>query len=88
LYPTQLERPRFIVNFPTKEHWNSDSVIANVEIGLQHLRFVIYSCDVESIAIPALGCGLGGLDWEDVRPLMLDALSGIDECQVLVYEPR
>ncbi len=42
---------------------------------------------IESIAIPALGSGLGGLDWRRVRPLLERELNGLDEIRVTVYEP-
>ena len=59
-----------ILNFPTKVHWRSPSRIEWVEQGLQ--KFV-ESCEarrITSISFPRLGCGNGGLDWDDVRPLM------------------
>ena len=34
--------------------------------------------DIRSIAVPQLGCGNGGLDWADVRPIIEAKLSGLD----------
>ena len=79
-------RPRFIVNFPTKAHWKSRSRLADIEAGLRDLRRVIDEYEIESIALPALGCGLGGLDWADVRPLIEAALEDLP-VRALAFEP-
>ena len=78
--------PRWILNFPTKGHWRSSSRMADVEAGLADLRRVIEELGVSSIAIPALGCGNGGLDWSDVRPRIKSALDGMG-ITVLLYPP-
>lgn len=78
---------RYIINFPTKRHWKNTSQLTWIEDGLVDLRRVIADFDIESIAIPPLGCGLGGLNWDDVRPLIEHALagSGVD---VEMYQPN
>ena len=81
-----LGRPRLIINFPTKEHWKSRSRLTDIEAGLVDLRRVLNECEVESLALPPLGCGLGGLDWSDVRPLIEAALEDAP-VRALVYEP-
>jgi O-acetyl-ADP-ribose deacetylase (regulator of RNase III) len=55
---------------------------------LGDLRHVIRDRKIESIAIPPLGCGNGGLHWRDVRPLILEALSDLPEVQVVIYPPK
>ncbi len=75
------------MNFPTKWHWRNPGRLPIVEAGLEDLRDVIDREDVRLIAIPALGCGLGGLDWSDVRPLVESAMSGFDELRAEVFEP-
>jgi O-acetyl-ADP-ribose deacetylase (regulator of RNase III) len=82
----RLENPRFIINFPTKGHWKSRSRLADVESGLQDLRRVLTDCEIESVAVPPLGCGLGGLDWVEVRPRIEAALVDLP-VRVLVFEP-
>ena len=81
---------RTIINFPTKNHWKSFSKIEYIEKGLDTLVKKLDRKDTEklsSIAIPALGCGLGGLDWkEEVRPMIKEKLSNIDT-PIYVYEP-
>lgn len=83
----RMGHPRYIINFPTKGHWRSRSRLADIETGLEDLRRVIGELQIESIAVPPLGCGLGGLRWEDVRPRIEAALSTLP-VRALVYEPH
>lgn len=80
--------PRWIVNFPTKKHWRSRSRLGDIEAGLADLRRTLEELDATSVAVPPLGCGNGGLDWDEVRPLIIDALEGLEETEVLVYAPQ
>ena len=61
---------RYVVWFPTKIHWKDPSRLEWIEAGLESLRADAEFIGWESISIPALGCGLGGLRWADVRPLI------------------
>ena len=83
-----LTNPRYIVNFPTKRHWRGNSRIEDIQAGLKDLVTVIRERDIRSIAVPPLGAGLGGLEWSDVRPRIEKALHGVDDLQVVVFEPR
>lgn len=78
--------PRWIVNFPTKQHWRDPSRLEWVEKGLQDLRSFLVSSPVQSIALPALGAGLGGLPWATVRGRIELALGNL-ALHVQVYEP-
>lgn len=82
----ELDGPRWIVNFPTKQHWRGDSKIEWIIEGLQDLRRFLTENQVKSIAIPPLGAGNGGLDWAEVRPQIEAALAGLDT-EILVFEP-
>lgn len=82
-----MNGPKFIINFPTKRHWRGKSRIQDIEAGLVALRSEIESRGIRSIAVPPLGSGLGGLDWEQVRPLIVRVLQGLDDVRVVVYEP-
>lgn len=82
-----LTPPRFIINFPTKRHWRGKSRMQDISLGLVALVEEIRSRGIRSIAIPPLGSGLGGLDWDEVRPCIEGALAGLDNVQVVVYEP-
>ncbi|WP_338793548.1 macro domain-containing protein [Bernardetia sp. MNP-M8] len=84
---SNLERKQFIINFPTKKHWRSPSKMEYVEEGLKDLVRIIETQKFESMAIPALGCGLGGLEWEDVRFLLEKYLEKIEGIKITIYEP-
>ena len=89
IYPTgELTNPRFIVNFPTKRHWRGKSRIEDIESGLVALREEILRRGIKSIAIPPLGSGLGGLDWQDVKPRIVSALAPLQDVDIRVYEPK
>ncbi|TQE98607.1 MAG: Appr-1-p processing protein [Spiribacter salinus] len=79
--------PRYIINFPTKKHWRGRSAIGDIESGLGALVREIRERGITSIAIPPLGCGLGGLSWEQVRPVIETAFEQLPDVQVLLYEP-
>ena len=80
--------PRWIINFPTKGHWRSRSRLADIEAGLNDLIATVKRLKIGSIALPPLGCGHGGLDWEDVRPRIERAFSPLHEVNVLLYPPE
>jgi O-acetyl-ADP-ribose deacetylase (regulator of RNase III) len=89
VFPTGLlANPRFIVNFPTKQHWKGRSRLDDIRTGLADLVNVIKENGIRSIAVPPLGCGNGGLDWADVRPLIEGAFSDLPDVRALVYAPQ
>ncbi len=79
--------PRFIINFPTKGHWKGKTRIEDVKAGLLDLVSVLKENDIRSVAVPPLGCGNGGLDWQLVRPLIESALAMVPNTYVLLYGP-
>lgn len=79
--------PAWIINFPTKQHWRDSSQLEWVVAGLRDLRRVILAKKIQSIAIPALGAGLGGLFWPDVKQAIEEALADLTGVKVLVFEP-
>lgn len=83
----QLMPPRWIINFPTKGHWRARSRIRDVADGLDDLRHVIEKLEISSIALPPLGCGHGGLDWDEVRSLIKERLGDLDVV-VHLYAPE
>ena len=84
----QLENPRYIINFPTKQHWKENTKIEYIQAGLIDLVRVITENNIRSVAIPPLGCGNGGLQWEMVRPIIESELAALDNVQILLYEPK
>jgi O-acetyl-ADP-ribose deacetylase (regulator of RNase III) len=82
----RLVKPRLIINFPTKRHWKEKSRIEDVASGLDALASEIRERGIESIALPPLGCGNGGLDWGIVRNLIEDKLRCLGDVEVLIYE--
>ncbi len=84
----QLANPRYIINFPTKRHWRGSSHIEDIDSGLEALAATIREKNIQSIAIPPLGSGLGGLDWHQVRPRIEQAMSELPDVHVLIYEPQ
>jgi O-acetyl-ADP-ribose deacetylase (regulator of RNase III) len=78
---------RYVLNFPTKRHWRGKSRIEDIRSGLSDLISQIKKLEIESIALPALGCGNGGLDWDDVRPLIYDAFERLPSVEVLLFPP-
>ena len=86
LFDTRAGRPRWIVHFPTKRHWRHPSAIGDIDAGLQDLAIVIPRHGIASLAIPPLGCGLGGLDWQAVRPIV-EARLATTACTITVLEP-
>lgn len=88
VWPTQaLDGPEYVINFPTKGHWRARSRIRDIESGLQDLVRVIRELDISSVAVPPLGCGNGGLEWDDVEPLIRTAFDGLPEVDVRVFPP-
>lgn len=79
--------PRYIINFPTKRHWRQPSLLSYVQLGLKDLVHVIRELGIRSIAIPPLGCGNGGLDWNIVKKEIETAFQDLPEVQVFLYEP-
>lgn len=90
LFITETNRftnPKYIINFPTKKDWKHPSKLSWIKEGLGELRNFILEKNIKSIAIPPLGCGNGKLDWNEVKPLILDSINGIANLTAYIYEP-
>lgn len=81
------DHDRFIINFPTKRHWKHPSHPHYIQLGLQDLHMTIPGLGIQSIAIPPLGCGLGGLDWSEIRPLIESELDDLP-IDIRLYAPQ
>jgi len=77
----------WVMFFPTKEHYRDPSKLKYIANGLASVRLLHGIWQLESLAIPALGCGLGGLEWERVRHL-IEAFLGDLDLPIEVYVPH
>ena len=78
---------KIIINFPTKTNWRLPSEYQYIEAGLRELVNIIKEKNIKSIAIPPLGAGNGGLNWNKVKQILEKYLAGID-CDIYIYEPN
>lgn len=91
---TYITNNKILISFPTKYHWKNKTKIKDVEVGLNTLKIVLDTfrdstgLKISSVAIPALGCGLGGLDWEEVKPLIYTILGNLEDVEILLYPPQ
>lgn len=81
----RVARPRYVINFPTKQHWRNPSRIEYIDSGLVDLVAQIRERGIRSIAVPPLGCGKGRLEWSDVKPRIVAALSPLRDVRVVLY---
>lgn len=78
-----------ICYFPTKYHWKNSAELATITTGLlQFVKELPFFSKVKTVNIPALGCGAGGLNWEDVKPLMKRYLSQIPNVKITIFIPQ
>lgn len=82
-----LLRRQIIINFPTKAHWRSPSKYEYISEGLKALKAEIIKHKINSIAIPPLGCGNGGLEWTKVKSMIEESLQDLD-CEIHLYTPN
>jgi O-acetyl-ADP-ribose deacetylase (regulator of RNase III) len=84
---TMMKGKKIIINFPTKTDWRKPSEYSYIEDGLNELVRIIPEQNIKSIAIPPLGSGNGGLNWDKVKIIMAKYLTGLD-CDIYIYEPN
>ncbi len=78
---------RHWIMFPTKEHWKHPSQLEWIESGLSSLQQNVKKLELKSLAVPALGCGLGGLKWDDVKRLIEIYLLPLG-IPITIYPPK
>lgn len=78
---------KWFLLFATKNHWRDNSDLGSIEEGVRWIRENYKKEAIKSLALPALGCGLGNLDWKDVGPVICRELIGVD-IPVAIYLPR
>jgi O-acetyl-ADP-ribose deacetylase (regulator of RNase III) len=82
-----MMNPKYIINFPTKRGWREKSRIEYIKTGLNDLVNEVDRLRISSIAVPPLGCGLGGLDWHNVKPMIEHAFVKLPEVKIFLFEP-
>ena len=87
IFAIATEEPRFVINLPTKNHYANPSKIEWVDRGLQRIRALIREHGITSLAMPAPGCGNGGLDWGQVKSLIERHLKD-ESIQITIVEPE
>lgn len=75
-----------VAQLPTKIHWRDPSHLDYIKTGLDSLAEELQRHDIRSVAMPALGCGLGGLPWEPVKNLIMNQF-GASRIRVLLFVP-
>ena len=86
--PTGQLLPKYIINFPTKDHWKGKSEMSYIREGLTALVEEVCKKGITSIAVPPLGCGNGGLQWSEVGPLIEEVFAHLPDVQVLIFAPH
>lgn len=76
---------KLIINFPTKKHWKNPSKLDYIKEGLPALKSTLELYRIKSVAIPMLGCGFGGLNWTDVKPLIMETFKDT-KIELDIYE--
>jgi O-acetyl-ADP-ribose deacetylase (regulator of RNase III) len=77
---------KYIINFPTKKDWRKPSEYSFIDAGLDDLVRVLKEYEIKSVAIPPLGAGNGGLEWEKVKKIIEQKLGNLD-VEIVVFEP-
>jgi O-acetyl-ADP-ribose deacetylase (regulator of RNase III) len=84
---SEVNANKWFLLFPTKRHWRDTSDLSGIREGLRWVRQNCASQGIKSLAMPALGCGLGKLKWQDVGPVMCSELAGLG-IPIAIYLPR
>lgn len=79
--------PFYIINFPTKKEWSKPSRMEYIEDGLIALADTVRTLGLQSIAVPPLGCGNGGLEWDQVKMRIEKTFAQLPDVKVLLYAP-
>lgn len=84
---TTFENDKYIINFPTKDHYKDPSKLEYIKASLDALERHILFYEFKSIAFPAVGAGLGGLNWADVKPLLLEFTKKYPDIEFEIFDP-
>jgi O-acetyl-ADP-ribose deacetylase (regulator of RNase III)/uncharacterized protein YwgA len=78
---------RFLINFPTKDHWRAKSKMEFIDSGLDDFIAEVKRLKIKSVVMPPLGCGNGGLNWTEVKALITEKLSPVEDVDFVVFAP-
>lgn len=84
LHKTDLDFPKHILNVPTKIHWKNKSEYSFIMKGIDAICAIIKNYEIKSINIPALGCGLGGLEKDNVKEIIIERMENIN-CKIYLF---
>ena len=79
---------RYIFNLPTKVHWKDPSKMQYIRHGVTELIRLMSEHEISSVAIPAIGCGLGGLKWDDVFKEIVHQFQRETDKTVWLFPPK
>lgn len=77
---------RFLM-FPTKDDWRNPSDVDDIRSTLVNLKKSLKTLKIHSLALPALGCGCGGVDYSEIKKLVLEVMEGQETCKIKLYKP-
>mgnify|MGYP001122241210 CR=1 FL=1 len=91
-YKTEVDQPKYILNLATKDHWRDPSELDWIVTGCKHLVQVLMTKWITNVGIPSIGCGNGKLDWNIVKPYLIEILDSNlwlkEWCNITIYEPQ
>lgn len=88
LWIYKAEDGKWILNFPTKIDWKNPSEMSYIEEGLTKFVEIWKEKGITSIAFPLLGCNNGGLNPDEVIPLMEKYLNQCEGLDATIYDNR
>ena len=84
IYPIKNKQGKYVIHFATKNHFRNPSRMEYICKGLMDLSCLIDDWGITSIALPKLGCGLGGLSWADVEREIVEFANQRDDLDIVV----
>jgi O-acetyl-ADP-ribose deacetylase (regulator of RNase III) len=85
--PQESDGPRYILNVATIDHWKDRARLADVQEGIRSAAREVEQRGIRSVAIPAIGCGYGGLAWADVEGAIREAFGSLGDCRTVLFPP-